>query len=209
MREKWGVGLGLLAFVVILGCCLAVSSRIAPEKNPRSSASKTFSRDIAQDFTLRRHGLYGVDLIRCASCRIRKRKIGMLTLGGFNVLELKNLEIVIPPEPAVTNRASTEAPASSNDQPAQEILSSLGLPQEFLRTQGLPMKFSGLVIDWLAVSRLDGTNVVAWFSATRAEAQREGLRLEGLVVDGQGVGAGWLKKGDRLKLVYADHEIGL
>jgi len=57
------------------------------------------------------------------------------------------------------------------------MLSKLGINAGNLKMGGQMPRFSALAIRNLKVARLEGTNVVPWFVAERAEARREGLKL--------------------------------
>lgn len=139
---------------------------------------KKFKKVLAEDVRVSRYGIYGVDLIRCGSCRVEKRRQGPFTLGGFNVLVLEDLSVIVPGktafgEPAVSGEKGDPATTS------RDVAAALGLSDGFLKSRGLMPKFSGLRVERLSVARLDAaTNVVPLFVAVSGEAKSDGLHLK-------------------------------
>ena len=208
MRMKFGfIALGLL--VVAMFCAIGLVVRHPDGAEDSARRSRTFRRDVLEDLAIRRSGLYGVDLVRCGRLRVEKRKLGPLTLGGFNELVIDDLHVVIPPLESESGRATPEDAASEASvsgtfggagAASREILSRLGLSSKSLAMQGLPKRFSGLTVNGLSVSRLDGTNAVPCFTAVRAIGVREGLRLEGLAIGGRTIGEGLLMNRKPLRI---------
>lgn len=169
-----------------------------------------FASKLAEGLSLRRHGCYGVDFIRCGSCRMEKRKLGGLTLGCFNVLCLDDLSIVIPDE--LRTRDSGDVALDTNGVSAVELARGLGLGGDFLKVRGQMPSFSGLRVTKLAVSTLDaGSNAVLRCVAACGEAKRDGLHLEGCsVIDGlltNFVGTALLAVKPKLKVIWRDGEM--
>ena len=81
-----GAGVG----IVLL---LPFAARSPADNGHGAKTSKRFSRELAADVSLRRHGVYGVDFVLCGSCWIEKLKHGPFTFGGLNVLVLKDLAV--------------------------------------------------------------------------------------------------------------------
>lgn len=156
-----------MGFVLVLGLPQMLDRLDSGSKG--SVVRKRFSRELAADVSLRRHGVYGIDFIRCGSCRIEKLKHGPFTFGGLNVLVLKDLAVVIPPR--------EENNPESGPMTARSFAARLGMNDDFLRAQGAGLKFSGLRIERLQLSRLEGTNVVKVLSAKAGEAKGDGLHL--------------------------------
>ena len=77
---------------------------------------KEYRKVLAEDLRVTRHGVPGVDLLRCGICRLEKRKKGPLTLGGMNVLVMEDLSVVLPPEDSPERLSET--PYSSEWQEA-------------------------------------------------------------------------------------------
>ncbi len=165
----------------------------ATESNPVAPQEKVFRRTLAEGVSVTRHGVYGVDFVKCRSCRLEKRKRGPLTFGGLNVLVMEDLSIVIPP---VVGEKSADV---ADDSP-RSLVRRLGVSDGFLTGRGLPVKFSGLRISNLEVSRLaDGNRPELVFSARKAEAVRGGLALAGCVIvrptgERENVGKAMLRK---------------
>ena len=170
-------GVATLAILCTLAFCVvwAFDQDGSILKGATSRKPKAFSKTIAEGVRVSRHGVYGVDFIKCGSCRIVKRKKGVLTFGGLNVLEMDDLSIVLPPQEA---RADMP-PATKGDSP-RDLVRRLGVSDGFLSSRGMPAKFSGLRISGLIVSRLGtGGKPEMMFSASSAEAVRGGLALKG------------------------------
>lgn len=145
--------------------------RIQLKPETFSRPGKSFRRDLAEGVRLGRHGVYGVDFVRCGKCSLEKRRKGVLTFGGLNVLVLEDLKVVIPP--AETTNANDGVEGTS----AQEIASRLGVDNSFLGTRGVGFRFSGLRIVGFELAHLEGTNVVQILTASRGEAFHGGLLL--------------------------------
>lgn len=132
---------------------------------------KRYSRVLVEDAVINRHGVYGVDFVRCRRCSVEKLRQGPLTFGGLGVLVLDGLDVVLPPS------SNDEKTGESSVRP-QEITDRLGVNDGFLKAQGASLKFSGLRVKDLTVSLLRGTNVVRAFSAASGEAKQDGLHLK-------------------------------
>lgn len=208
----WPIACGLSFFVVVAIAIYGVTCMHEKKDGglTRIKPQKVYRQTLAEDMRISRHGLYGVDLVRCAACRIEKQKKGMLTFGGFNVLVMENLSIVIPPF------EERRDDASEADETPREIAQRLGVSSEFLTMRGLPLKFSGLKIFGLEVSRFaDGGKIERVFNARRAEAVRGGLSMRGCTIvrshgREEAVGKAMLtKKGNKLYLAWSGGEMEL
>ena len=172
-----------LIFLVGIGALAFFSSRVADfdnmaEKAPRK---KVYRKTIAEDVKISQHGIYGVDLVSCKSCRMEKMKKGIFTFGGMNVLVLDELAVVLPPGEML------QGDGTSRKDGARALARHMGMTDGFLASQGMPNRFSGLKINGLSVSRLvDGNRVEKAFEAQNAEAVRGGLKLKGCMVYGDG-----------------------
>lgn len=212
-RTVW-TGVGLLALV---GLALAGLHRPGTLSDGSSSAPggrvRRFSTRVAEGFALRRHGYYGIDFVRCGKCRIEKRKLGPLTLGGLNVLVLEDLAIVLP-DRGMRGASAGESGGGPHQLSARDIAGELGIDDSMLKANGWKTRFSGLKIVRLNVSSLDAaTNVVPRFVAAAAEAKRDGLHLEDCAVIQSGrtnhVGAAVFKTKPSLLLEWAAGQIEL
>lgn len=179
---------------------------------------KELRKVLAEDLRVTRHGVRGVDLLRCGKCRLEKRKKGPLTLGGMNVLVLEDLSVVLPPEdsPAAKDGRGSVTTVSERRSDARGIARRFGITDGFLASRGLPVRFSGLKISHLSVSRLTKENAVKpLFKASAAEAVRGGLALKGCIVhrsseEGMQVGKAMLtQSGGRLRLKWGGGEMEL
>ena len=146
-----------------------------------SPVAKKYNRVLAEGLQISKHGCYGIDFVKCGSCRLEKRKTGPLTFGGLNVLAIDDLQIVLPPK---TRGAQGVADEDQGYSDVRSIARRLGVSDGFLSSHGLPLRFSGLRIKALSVNRLSGDMQLAekLFTAENAEAIQGGLALSGCTV---------------------------
>ena len=170
----------VLAAVALAIVCSAVwvTLRFGDDLADRQTMSRkrNFTVGMAEGFSLRRHGYYGVDFVKCGNCRVEKRKIGGFSIGCFNELVLENLSVVIPPDLL----SSGDEPAK-NARPvsAKELAAAIGVDDDFLKAHGWRMRFSGLRISNLSVATLgDASNAVPRFVARNGIAKLDGLHLK-------------------------------
>lgn len=199
-----------LLFLLFL-CLVALSiGFVLSRDDSREGAGgrkRNFTVGMSEGLSLRRSGYYGIDFIRCGKCRIEKRKLGNLTLGGLNVLVLEDLAVVIPPDLAADGGKDGKADVSAAD-----LAAGLGIDEDFLRVRGAGLKFSGLRIRGFSVSTLDAaTNVVPRFVAQGGDAKTDGLHLTkcGIISknDTNWVESAVLKVRPTLRLIWSDGEI--
>ena len=173
---------GALAFVMSAGALAFFAARYVnfDEDSERKPRQKHYRETLVEGLAVNRHGLYGVDLVRCRSCRVEKRKKGIFTLGGFNVLVIDDLDIILPPE------EGCERPATEGDGDSPRSMARrMGVSDSFLSARGMPISFSGLKINGLSVGRLTAENKPEpAFAAKSAKAVRGGLKLSGCIVYG-------------------------
>ena len=182
----WLIAIGALALAGLLGTAtwLAVSRSDALGVTAAAPKVKVFRRTLIEDLRVTRHGVMGVDLIRCGVCRLEKRKKGVLTFGGMNTLVLEDLNVVLPPEEGGESGdggQDAHRPSGGGDgQDARAVVRRLGISDDFLAKRGVPFKFSAVRIAGLSVGRLSGTNrVERIFSARSGVSRRDGLALSG------------------------------
>ena len=193
VRDRLFIIGGAACFLLLVVGAVAIAVLSTTDGRVEEAQTKVFRKTLAEDLRVTRHGVYGVDFVKCRSCRLEKRKRGPLTFGGLNVLVMEGLSIVIPPD---EGEKSVEA---ADDSP-RSLVRRLGVSDGFLTGRGLPVKFSGLRISNLEVSRLsDGNRPELVFSAQKAEAVRGGLALAGCVIvrstgERENVGKAMLKK---------------
>ena len=146
---------------------------------PSARSSKTFGRDVADTVRVW-NPKTGVDCIRIKSCRLEKRKMGPVTLGGLNVLLLEDVVLNLPfPDDIVTNLAQSASVAISGDaesrkpgdDPVLALLSGI-VPSS--------VRASSIRISGLAVNRVEGDGRVApVFAADEMRNRGKTLLLAG------------------------------
>ena len=176
------------------------------------SRKRNFTTEMVDGLSVRKHGCYGIDFIKCGSCRMEKRKLGGLTLGCFNVLCLDDLSVVIPDD--LRTAKGEKAQSGSNGVSAAELAHGIGIDRDFLKVRGQMPSFSGLRVTRLSVSTLDArSNAVLRCVAACGEAKRDGLHLEGCsVIIGSRtnfVGTALLAIKPELKVAWRDGEMRL
>ena len=156
---------GSIAFALVVGGGIWLALRYVDahglgDARATQRQKKEFRKVLAEDLRVTRHGVPGVDLLRCGTCRLEKRKRGPLTLGGMNVLVLEDLSVVLPQEdsPEAGGENGVAASDSKRWSDARSIVQRFGITDGFLANRGLPVRFSGLRILNLSVSRLVGEN---------------------------------------------------
>lgn len=191
-----GVLASALGVISLVTFCAVTSVRNFDVKPVKSSAGKTkeYQRTLAEGVSVSQHGLYGVDILQCGSCRIEKMRMGPFTFGGLNVLVVDNLNVVIPPKEE--SRTSAAQDGDRDRSSARDIARRLGVSDGLLQSRGLPLKFSGLRITKLAVDALlaDRKSVEKIFNADSAEAVGCGLALSGCTVFYAGRGEEFIGK---------------
>ena len=208
-----GFMMGIAAVLVTIAIVVARYPQTLSNSSERPT--KKFTRTLAEGVTISQHGMPGIKFVELKAAKISKRKLGMFSLGGMNVLKLEDLKVVLPAEVgAGDNSASEEVPGSKPRNEAERILHSFGINSDTLRGYAGKLRFSGLEIDGLQVSSLDArTNVVPRFSAKKGELSAEGLELSGCKMFDQGstniVNSAIVQHKPSLRLVWRGGEMKL
>ena len=208
--------LASIIVLVLIGCAVAVAFQWRDDASTEKGSRTTrFGQTLAEGVNIRKHGYYGIDFIKCSACRIEKRKLGPLTLGGFNVLVLEDLSLVLPNadgDGTSSLPVGSRVPRDREGVTAKDIVSNLGISDRFIQMRGGDLKFSGLKLTNFELATLDAaTNVCPRFIAASGEAKRDGLHLAGCVITEGGVsnrvGNAVLKTDPNLHLIWAGGEL--
>jgi hypothetical protein len=207
----------LLGFAVLLILLIAAVGISCFRDVDKANSQRTISvaAEIAEDVAVSRHGIYGVDFVRCGRVKMEKMKKGPFALGAFNKLVLDDLRVVLPCKPKKVDEGISkddEAIKSS----AKNMLKNIGVDTDFLMANGVNRKFSGLQINGLKICRLDSmTNILEVLQAKKAELKLSvGLELIDVEIIEQGVtrsvSKAYLKnKNGTLKITWSEGEIDL
>lgn len=170
------------AVAVLVGWCAWIAVRSTDSAPlPRPAAPKVFRKTLMEGLRVTHGGVKGVEFIKCRTCRLEKRRQGVLTLGGMNVLVLEDLDVVIPPDEP--RGSGNHAASDDKNGDAKDVVRRMGISDGFLLDRGLSFKFSGVRVSNLSVSRLEGSNaVVRVFTARTAKTESSGLALSGCKV---------------------------
>ena len=119
----------------------------------------------------------GVDSVRFESCSVRKKRMGSIALGAFNVLYIKGLELNLPldlEEEMIGRRGS-----GLGDQIAEKVAFAGLSPKSLMESAGLgSKKVSGIKVDDLKVNRVvNRSEVVPVFVAEKAKDRGKSLAL--------------------------------
>ena len=156
--RTFAVVLGVLGVVALCAYGLRVRTVVKPQK--------TLDRDVVEGLRIW-NPKTGVDAIRIGSCRLEKRRLGLLTLGGCNVLVMTNVVLNLPlPAEATTNLAravalpfADEGETTSDDRKNGDAAAFLsGLHPSFVRA-------SSIRAADVSVNRVVGKTVVPVFRA--------------------------------------------
>ena len=66
--------MAIIALAIVNVCFTDVMSR---GERIDSARRRDFTAGLAEGVSVRRHGYYGVDFIRCGNCRVEKQKLGV------------------------------------------------------------------------------------------------------------------------------------
>lgn len=185
---------GVFATIAFFTAIVYVCNHNLEDGKRQASRRRDFSKDAVSEFALRQHGLYGIDLIRCKSIRIEKVKVNGWSLGAFNTLVIKDLEVVLISEEGRATELSGEEGmyekerTNSRCESAEAMAARLGVSGDFLAARCGVRRFSALSIKNLSVSTLDvSTNVVPRVFASSANADQDGLILKdcGIITAGK------------------------
>jgi hypothetical protein len=200
----------IVLFFLLLGVSIYVTSLPPSKEVLLVERVVPIRNEIAEGLKVGRAGIYGIDLISCGRIGMEKRKRGPFALGGFNTLVLDNLKVVLP---VVLRQNAVDENSKGVD--AAAVLRDIGVSHDYLRSNGIRRKFSGLRINGLELSRLDdATNVVCLFTARSGDFKRVGLELKDLKINGmngvESVSTAILKKSHGgMKLICSSGEIKL
>jgi hypothetical protein len=184
---------------------------------PATRTSKTFAHDLADSVRIW-DPKTGLDCVRIKSCRLEKRKMGPVTLGGLNILILEDVVLNLPlPDDIATNLASSTSSPSGwgNHGPASLRQKPQESPLGFLTTI-IPksLRASGIRIGNLTVNRVGANrHVTPVFTAAELRNRGKALLLSGCrVVNGTQtnfVGEGTLTFTPKARLSWNDGELPL
>ena len=148
--------------------------------------SKVFSRVLGEEFFVR-NPKEKAPRMSCRKCQVEKMRLGHLSLGGVNVLNLEDLVLNIPPDgfdmppaaaaeadkPSVQTAGQTGS-GRDGEAPSDWMSGFSALPA--LAGGGRQKRFSAVRISGLAVKLMTATGVAPVFDA--ASAHNEGRDLE-------------------------------
>ena len=219
-RRRWFVAAGC---VVLVGFFMLVRWALNQpvDDNSKSGVWWPAEYEIASGMSVRYRHLHA-ESMAFKTARIRHRRMGVIALGAFRVLELEDvcLNLPLPAEMGAVSlpmeKKSVEDPAGGGKAPAafeppkprnplDRVLEKIGLP-------GLG-SLTGVTIRGIRVGRMTDTGAEPLFNAQRAEARRTALQLSQCEVfrDGkkESVPEARLEWKDGLRLVWADGSLDL
>lgn len=206
--------LGFVAFsFLVVGSFWVVFKVDGPIEKSRARTVPV-RREVAEDIRISRYGVYGIDLIKCGKVRLEKVRRGPFALGGFNILMIDDLKVVLPP--SRNGSASGGKKTQEGDSRSSlNVLRDIGVGEDFFKANGIMKRFSGLRINGLELGRLDDmTNVIRVLTARRAVSKRSGVELSGVSLGEGGnerkIPKAMLRKSDgRILMSWSDGELFL
>lgn len=173
---------------------LAVGSLVWIASVPRDrgdlrkpSGYKALSGTIAEDFS------YHVSKDRfpraiCKACRVGKKKLGPISLGALNTLELDEVVLNVPSKPkaeplqtTVPKAETLQGVSPKADAAATTLVETLGLePLAGLSEKLKGRKFVAVTIRGLAVNRVVGDRAMPVFRARLVRTEGRTVRVYGL-----------------------------
>ena len=97
----------------------------------------------------------------CKACRVGKMKAGVFSLGAFNVVEFDDLAVNIPPGGLRELKGGDAGGGVEKSAGLTPLVSMSGWKGG--------MKFHGITVNGLRVGRMDGTNLVPLFVASKVK----------------------------------------
>ncbi len=160
-KSLWAIGLALIVIGALAVCICGMY--VMP---PLPRQPKTFGRDVAENLRVW-NPKTGVDRFRVRSCRLEKRKLGPLTLSGFNVLILEDVVLNLPYDdnPRGKRDGTNRAPSAVSKMAAALVPSS--------------MRASSVRISHLEVNHVDGRRVTPVFAADELRTHGRQIQLQG------------------------------
>ena len=180
------LGVAVVAFFALFaGGWFAFLAIEAGRGEDPGGAPKVFSRVLGEEFFIR-NPKEQAPRMSCRRCQVEKMRLGHLSLGGINVLNMDDLVLNIPPDGFEVSAADGSAGADSraprdesgrNRENASDWMSVFSaLPA--LAGGGRQKRFSAVRINGLAVNRMTATGVTPVFDARHAQNEGRDLVLK-------------------------------
>lgn len=163
MKPAWRVLLPALVFLGILGLALWVSVAYQPDGGENAgNGYKRLSGTVAEGFAYR-VGRERHPRVTCSACRVGKMKLGLVSLGAFNTVEIDDLVINIPEAATKTssNRRTKEANAQAQGLSAETdaVVEALNLKPVMAMAKAEARRFAGIKISNFQVNRMSGESL--------------------------------------------------
>ena len=215
MKRRWLIWLLPAAVATVVAG--AVWRTLSLERTmPKPVGMKNLSETVAEGVSYRSWG-DKFPRVACDACRVGKKKIGMLSLGAFNTLELDNLVINIPTNENLNaertiGRSVSEAERETGrpgKDAAPEIIDSFGLkPLMEMAQSGLEKSFSGVCVNKFTLNRVTESGLDTAISAERLRTSGKDVILQNVIVNRNGerisLKTARLKLKPKMTIVWSD-----
>lgn len=167
------VFLGLIAGLSALSI---YSTSLAKDSGGDGNRRSVNRQTVVEELAVPLHGVPGVMGIRCRLVRTDKLQRGAFSFGAFEVLALKNLEIVFPSGGALdAGPANVLVDGDAADE--TDVLTAVNLPVK-LSSSAAPRRFVGVKIDGFSMARVVDGKVEPLLTAASGEMRKKALKLK-------------------------------
>jgi len=185
MMPTWRMLLLSLAFLGIVGLAMWAPTVYQPTDNKGGNGYKRLSGTVAEGFVYR-VGREKHPRATCSACRVGKMKLGLISLGAFNTIEIDDLIINVPDtvSPSVEDKQKSSQPRKSD---ADMVVDALNLRPVMAMARAEAKKFAGVKISKIQINKMSGDSLLPLVHAESLKNAGKRLVLHNVVLykDGQ------------------------
>lgn len=206
MMPTWRILLLSLAFIGIVGLAMWAAIAYQPtDNNKGGNGYKRLSGTVAEGFVYR-VGREKHPRATCSACRVGKMKLGLISLGAFNTIELDDLIINVPdasPSPIQDRQNGSQQEKSDADL----VVDALNLKPVMAMARAEAKKFAGVKISKIQINKMSGDSLLPLVHAESLKNSGKRLMFHNVILhkDGQEqkLSEVELKVKPRLKLIWS------
>lgn len=207
MTSTWRILLLSLAFFAVVGLSMWAALACHPEDDRQGgNGYKRLSGTVAEGLVYR-VGRERHPRITCSACRVGKMKLGMISLGAFNTVELDDLVINVPEWTADPLKRKPSKEVKGNSE-ADAVVDALNLRPVVAMAHVKAKKFASIRISRLQINRMSGERLLPILKAESLKSSGRRMTLQNVVLyrDGQELAlqAAELEARPRFRLVWPD-----
>lgn len=191
MRTLW-LTLAAVSVTIVMGVATWCALHIAIDEPVKLVGMKRLSGPVGEGFVYR-SPKEPFPRTTCDACRVGKKKMGVFSLGAFNVIEFDNLVVNIPPAgknpqkksvniiDTVRNVKKKEKRGEKNE--IDGVVNALNLESIMSISQNeLKRSFAGIKINRFTLNRMEGDALTPIFTAALLQSRGRRIILKGLTV---------------------------